>query len=316
MKVLVTGAAGFVGPYVVEALHDLCGANLDVIATSKNGERHPILKQVRALDVLDAEAVRSFVASYRPSHVIHLAGMAAPQDAQAKPASAWQLHLFGTLNIANAIRDLVPQCWLIHVSSGLVYGDSLRSGLPLDETAVLAPVSDYAVTKAAADLAVGAQAQRGLRCLRVRPFNYTGPGQSEAFVVPAFAAQIARIEAGLIPAVIEVGNLDTELDFLDVRDVARAYVMTVLKVDEIASSTVFNVASGVPRRVGDILDWFLAHSRVKINIRRDAERSDLGRMVGDAQRIREIIGWKPEYSFEETLEAILFNYRKSLGLQE
>lgn len=319
MKVLITGATGFVGPYVYQALRQLCGADLDVIATSKHSQEHPILKQVSALDVLDIDAVRTVLANYRPSHVIHLAGIAAPRVAQAEPASAWQLHVFGTLNIANAILDLVPECWLIHVSSGLVYGDSFRSGLPLDETAVLAPVDDYAVTKAAADIAVGAQTGRGLKCIRFRPFNHTGPGQSEAFVVPAFAAQVARIEAGLMPPVIEVGNLDSERDFLDVRDVARAYAMAALNVDAITSSSVFNVASGVPRRIGAILDWFLEHSRVKINIRHDAGRfrpGDLARIVGDARRIHKIVGWTPEYPFEKTLEAILCNCRKSLALQD
>lgn len=319
MRALITGAAGFVGPYVAKALREGCGADLDIIATSKNGQPHPVLKQVLALDVLDPDAVRSFIASYRPTHVIHLAAMAVPRDAQANPEAAWRLHVTATLNIANAILDLTPECWLIYVSSGLVYGESAKIGLALNESTLLAPIDDYAVTKAAADLAVGALSHRGLKCLRLRPFNHTGPGQSEAFVVPAFAAQVARIEKGLAPPVIKVGNLDTERDFLDVRDVARAYAMAAKQADSITSHAIFNIASGVPRQTANILNWFIQNSRVSIKVEPDPARfrgSDLKCIIGDSSRLRETLAWAPEYSFEETLEAILLDCRRRLALQQ
>lgn len=317
MRALITGAAGFVGPYVVEALRTECRTNLDIIATSKNSNRQS--ERILPLDVLDVEAVRSCIARYRPSHVIHLAAMAAPRDARSDPENAWRLHVIGTLNVANAILDLVPECWLIHVSSGLVYGETAKLSLPLDESALLAPIDDYAVTKAAADLAIGAEAHKGLKTLRMRPFNHTGPGQTDAFVVPAFASQVACIELGMAPPIIKVGNLDTERDFLDVRDVTKAYAMCACNIDEIESNTIFNVASGIPRRTGDILEWFLSHSHVKITVEHDPEKfrgNDLMRIVGTAELLRETLGWSPKYSFEDTLGEVLITCRKKLALQQ
>jgi GDP-4-dehydro-6-deoxy-D-mannose reductase len=223
------------------------------------------------------------------------------------------VHVGGTVNIAEAILGAAPHCCLVYIGSGLIYGDSAKSGLPVDETTLLAPVDDYAATKAAADLALGAMSHRGLHVIRMRPFNHTGPGQTEAFVIPAFAAQVARIESGLAPPTIRVGNLDPERDFLDVRDVAHAYALAVLKSNTIESNTIFNIASGAARRVGDVLDWFLGHSSKRITIEQDSSRvrpADLPRIVGNASRARQTLGWIPQREFDKTLCDILADWRQ------
>ncbi|MCZ6861788.1 MAG: GDP-mannose 4,6-dehydratase [Alphaproteobacteria bacterium] len=312
MRVLITGARGFVGPYLMEALRRACGGDVAVIATSKEGGTHPVFGQTEALDVTNETAVGAIIARHQPTHVIHLAAVASRSAALADPKNAWRVHVQGALNMAHAILDEAPDCRLLHVGSGLVYGESAKSGLPLDETALLAPVDDYAVTKAAADLALGALARRGLKVLRMRPFNHTGPGQEEAFVVPAFAMQIARIEAGLLPPVIRVGNLDAERDFLDVRDVARAYALAMRNADDLEPGAILNIASGLSRRIGDILDHLLRLARVKITVQTDPARlrpSDLPCIIGDASRARMRLGWALEYPFEETLAAMLDDCR-------
>ncbi|MDF2811323.1 MAG: NAD-dependent epimerase/dehydratase, partial [Microvirga sp.] len=252
------------------------------------------------------------IARFSPTHVINLAGLAAPAAARADPQAAWDVHVRGVLNLAQGILDGAPDCWLIHVGSGMVYGDSAKPGRPLDESTLLAPVDEYSVTKAAGDLALGAFARRGLKCVRLRPFNHTGSGQAETFVVPAFAMQIARIEAGLAPPVIRVGNLDAERDFLDVGDVVDAYALVVQKSESLEPGVIFNIASGIPRRIGDILERLLAQSRVEIVIEQDPARlhpSDLPRIVGDSGRVRKQLGWSPRRSFDETLEAVLDSCR-------
>lgn len=312
MRILLTGANGFVGPYVGEALRSVCGRDIVVAATSKDGGPHPAFGQVEELDVTDPAAVQDAIAHHRPSHVIHLAAVAALGAAQADPRNTWRIHVDGALNVANAILAKVPDCWLVHVGSGLVYGESAKTGRPLDESTLLAPIDDYAVTKAAADLALGALSRRGLKCVRMRPFNHTGPGQTEAFAVPAFAMQIARIEAGLAPPVIRVGNLDARRDFLDARDIANAYARVILNSRDLAPNTIFNVASGVSWRMGDILDRLLTWSSVKIATEQDPLRlrpSDLPCIVGDASRARTLLGWAPEHSFEDTLAAVLQDCR-------
>jgi GDP-4-dehydro-6-deoxy-D-mannose reductase len=181
----------------------------------------------RQLDITDADAVVTKISRSRPMHVVHLAGIAAIPEVSANVLRAWTPHLFGTLNLARAILKHAPDRVLIFAGSEQVYGDTAKSGLPLDETAQLAPVNEYATSKAVADLALGAFAKQGLRVVRFRPFNHTAPGQTEDFVVPSFAAQIARIEAGRQPPVIRVGNLEAQRDFLDVRDVAATYALAV-----------------------------------------------------------------------------------------
>ena len=109
------------------------------------------------------------------------------------------------------------------------------AGVALDESAAAAPMNTYAATKAAADLALGAMVNEGLRVIRLRPFNHTGPGQSPDFVVPAFARQIARIETGLQPPVMRTGALAPRRDFLDVRDVYAAYIACLQRADTLAS---------------------------------------------------------------------------------
>ena len=167
-----------------------------------------------------------------------------------------------------------------------------------------APVDDYGVTKAAADLALGALVRRGLKVVRLRPFNHTGAGQTEFFVIPAFAMQIAQIEAGLLEPVLRVGNLDAERDFLDVRDVANAYALTVQHTDDFQSGVILNIASGIPCRIGDMLQTLLAQSRISVTVEHDPARmraSDLPRIIGDAARAREALGWSPEYRLDDTL---------------
>ncbi|WP_262296287.1 GDP-mannose 4,6-dehydratase [Microvirga sesbaniae] len=318
MRVLITGARGFVGSYLAQALHRVCG-DVTVIATATTAGAHPPLGSVAALDVTDATAVKAAIGRYEPTHVINLAGLAAPAAAAANPQAAWQVHVHGALNLAEAILASAPDCWLLNVSSGLVYGESAKPGLALDETALLAPVDEYAVTKASADLALGALVRRGLRCIRFRPFNHTGAGQTGAFVIPAFAMQIARIEAGLEKPVIQVGNLDAERDFLDVRDVVDAYALAVLRTEGLKQpGLILNVASGVPRRIGDVLQQLLDQSRIKIAIEQDPKRlrpSDLPRIIGDAGRAQQALGWKPGRSFDDTLSTVLDDCREKIRNQ-
>jgi GDP-4-dehydro-6-deoxy-D-mannose reductase len=311
-RVLVTGALGFVGPYLVEALRRSYENNIEIIATAKKAGQHAMLGPVRAIDVTDRAAVEDAIAGANPTHVIHLAGIAAPTAVNADPDEAWRVHLQGTLNLARVILKRAPDCWLINVGSALVYGESAKAGRALDENALLAPLDEYSASKAAADLALGPLIRSGLKCIRLRPFNHTGPGQSEAFVVPAFAAQIARIEARLAPPIIRVGNLDAQRDFLDVRDVANAYALVMKNLERLESGTVLNIASGIPRRISDILASLIARSRVEISVEQDPMRQrpgDLPILLGDASRARRLLHWKPEYSFEDTLTALLNDCR-------
>src|SRR4051812_14458558 len=135
-RVLMTGADGFVGPHAENALRRVCGREIEIIATSKVGGTHPVFGNVDALDVTDTAAIRSSIAHNAPTHVLHLAALAAVDAASSDPGMAWAIHVGGTRNLAQAILEYAPACWLLNVGSGLIYGETARSGQPLDENAL------------------------------------------------------------------------------------------------------------------------------------------------------------------------------------
>jgi GDP-4-dehydro-6-deoxy-D-mannose reductase len=155
-------------------------------------------------------------------------------------------------------------------------------------------------------------ALRGLRVLRMRVANHTGPGQTDAFVVPAFARQLAAIEAGLQEPVLKVGALDRWRDFLDVRDVCAAYVAALRRGPALPPGTALNIASGTPRRIGDILDALVSRVGRAIEIRTDAGRlrpTDVERATCNPERAHRLLGWAPSIGWDETLDAVLADWR-------
>ena len=260
----------------------------------------------------DPGAVRAHVRAARPDACVHLAAVSTLAAARSDPGNAWRVNLHGSLALAAAILAEAPDCLLLHISSSEVYGGSFRAGVALDESAAAAPMNAYAATKAAADLALGAMVSDGLRLVRLRPFNHTGPGQSADFVVPAFARQVARIEAGLQSPAMRIGALDPRRDFLDVRDVCAAYVASLQRGDGLASGTILNIASGVPRRIGDILTEMLTLAGVTASIEPQQallRRGDIPVAIGDATAAHAALDWTPRIPWAETLRGILDDWR-------
>jgi GDP-4-dehydro-6-deoxy-D-mannose reductase len=299
--ILVTGAGGFVGRHLLTALAAAFPNARIIGAGMPNDADYP-------LDVTNRGKVFAAFGDLQPDVCIHLAGIAAIGAAKQDPGLAWAVNLHGALNVADAILENARHCRMIFASSAECYGASFRSGRKLDETAPLAPMNLYAATKAAADLALGAKAADGLLILRLRLFNHTGPGQREDFVVPAFAGQIARIEAGLAAPEIFVGALTPERDFLDIRDVCAAYVAGVSRFDSIPNNQIFNIASGGAVRIGTILDMLISKTSQKISIRQESARLrpvEIAYAAGDAALAAELLGWRPVHSLDDTLDSVL-----------
>jgi GDP-4-dehydro-6-deoxy-D-mannose reductase len=296
-RILVTGAGGFVGQHLLPAV----------------GDRLPEATVIpSSFDITDPAAIQAGIADIKPDALIHLAAIAAPTQARQDPDAAWRVNVGGTLNLARAVMEQAPGCLLVFASSADAYGASFRRGTPLDETAPLAPLNTYGATKAAADLALGAMAAEGLRCVRVRPFNHTGPGQTDAFVVPAFARQVMAIAAGRQETVLHVGALDPRRDFLDVRDVCAGYAAILAAADRLDPGLILNLASGQPRRIGDILEALLQAAGVQAEIRTDAARlrpTDIPVAAGDASLAHRLLGWAPRIPWERTLADVLADWR-------
>ncbi|MBW0003932.1 MAG: GDP-mannose 4,6-dehydratase, partial [Hyphomicrobiales bacterium] len=312
-RILLTGAGGFVGAWVLRRLESGQTPDLEIFAGAHgNAVRSRGANAVR-LEITDRSQVDEVVRSVMPSAVIHLAAVSAVREANEAPRRAWQVNLDGTMNLAESLLTHVPQARFLFASTSEVYGGTAhRRGGSLDETAPLDPLNAYAASKAAADLMVGQMARDGLNAIRVRPFNHTGPGQTERFVIPAFAAQIARIEAGAQEPVMRVGNLDGRRDFLDVRDVADAYLKLALSPLNVQPGLVLNLASGTGRRIGDVLDELISLSRVKIRVETDPSRlrtNETPFAAPDTTRIRNILAWKPQISWSQTLADMLDSWR-------
>jgi len=310
MRVLITGVTGFVGPYLAAELAaepevELFGMALDAGGAQAGGAL-PSGITILLGDVTDDASIRTVLEEARPDVVFHLAGASSGAAAWHRPVACYEVNAVGTLRLLEGIRRLGLAATTIVASSGEVYGSADDEAHPLTEDSPLRPLSPYAASKASQDL-VAAQYPRayGMRVIRLRLFNHTGPRHPEQFVASSFARQIARIERGLQEPVLEVGNLDARRDFVDVRDVARAYRLAV-RSD--VTGDVFNVCSGRAVSIRRILELLLGLARCEVVVHPDPERmrpADIPLLLGDPRRFREATGWVPEIPLEQSLSDLL-----------
>nr|WP_245215516.1 GDP-mannose 4,6-dehydratase [Pararoseomonas baculiformis] len=310
---MLTGAGGFVGRHLLPALRVAFPGAVLVGATRHPGEEPvPGADEVLALDLDDLAAIPEAVSRARPDAVVHLAARAVVGSSFRDPLPVWRTNLMGTVALAEAVLRIAPEATFIMASSGEVYGLAFKAGAPVSEDTLPSPANPYAASKAAADLALGEMALRGLRAIRMRLFTHTGAGQSDDFVVAAFAHQLARIEAGLQPPILRTGALDRWRDFLDVRDVCAAYVKALQRAASLAPGTALNICSGTPRRIGDMLDTLLELSGLRVEVEQEASRlrpTDVERVLGDCTRARAALGWAPVIPWEDTLATVLADWR-------
>ncbi len=316
MKVLITGAAGFVGQHLRRHLlantdWALCHFSYPTLM----GGLLPDREEEHIVDLRDPRRVQDKLRSFAPDAIIHLAGQSHVPTSFADPWDTLETNIRGQLNVLEGCVRLGLRPRIIIVSSGEVYGRLQADQGPLDETLPLLPENPYSVSKATQDL-MGYQyfISHKLPVIRIRPFNHVGPGQSERFVLPAFAAQIARIEAGLQEPVLRVGNLETARDFTDVRDVARAYELAVRYAHP---GEAYNLASGAPRTIRSLLETLIAMATVPIRVEVDPERfrpSDTPVLYGNAMKFRGVTGWQPQIPFEQTIADVLNEWRRKIAL--
>lgn len=315
-RVLITGASGFVGDYLIDALVHFLGENLTCIAWAESTTPDPDPGRMvswETVDIRDPRAVDKAIQLAEPTVVIHLAAISHVPTSFKDPEAVWQVNTLGTLHLLESIQRHAPEALTIVVSSSEVYGNSFKSRLPLNEAALLAPRNPYATSKSAADLLAGQYAD--MQIIRMRPFNHIGPRQRADFVVPAFASQIARIEKGYQPPVLKVGNIEAKRDMLHVRDVVKAYVLSILERDNLASNEIFNICSGISHSIKDILEKLLTMTKIEINVEVDETRyrpSDIPVAIGDPTHAIEKLGWKPEISIDDALVEVLEYWRNTV----
>ncbi|MEO8029336.1 MAG: GDP-mannose 4,6-dehydratase [Gemmatimonadota bacterium] len=312
MRVLVTGADGFAGSWLVRTLlaggHHVTGTVLSLDGSARGGLTPDESAAVdwRQLQFGDTESVRAALAPERGGWeaIVHLAAIASSRLAGEDPGQTWNVNAAGTVRLLEAIARLIeggladPR--LLLVSTAEVYGRG-EGARPRVETDPLAPLSVYASSKLAAEVAVQETVRRtGLRAMIARAFPHTGPGQQDIYVAPIFLGKLrAAVARG--EDTVETGTLETIRDFLDVRDVAAAYLALLERGQD---GETYNVASGqgqTLQEMFDILARVVGGTVRPVPVASQMRAWDLPHLVGDATKLREATGWSPRYSFEQTL---------------
>lgn len=252
------------------------------------------------LDVTDPEALSRVVAETSPDEVYHLAGLTRPGAGAVD--EFYRVNFTGALNLLEAVREHAPGAAVLMVGSAYAYGGVDRM---IPETEPLNPVNHYGVSKAAADLLAYSYAAEGLRVVRARPFNHSGPGQSPDFLLPSLVQQFVEIEAGRKEPTIRLGNLDSMRDFSDVRDIVRGYRISLQRG---RNGEPYNLGSGRGTSVRELFELVRQEAGLKVGLEVEASRvraTDIPCLVADVGRARHELGWEAEIPLERTLRDML-----------
>lgn len=311
-KILIFGINGFSGIHLWNRLRLLVKA--DIYGTYRQ-PLSPFKKKIlkgcvlRHCDINNFEDIKKILNKFKPTHIYFLPALVTVAQSYDYARIIYQTNILGTANFLEAVVALKLHPRILISGSAEEYGRVSAAHLPIKEDQLLRPANPYGLSKSLQEYLMWYYVYNfGLNIRMTRTFHFAGPGQPTAFVVSDFASQVARIEAGIMPSVIHVGNLKAKRDFTDIRDVVKAYHFIMEKVD---SPKVFNVCSGYSVSIQSILDSLLSLSSVKIRVQRDSKkmrRLDVPDFRGDNSRLK-TTGWKPDYSLQQTLSDVLNEHR-------
>ena len=322
MRVLITGITGFAGSHLADyilAEH----TEVEIFGIQRWRSRTENIEhlagkiELREADLRDYTSIHRVLDEVRPDAIFHLAAQSFVPTSWRAPAETLSTNIIGQTYIFEAVRALQLDPTIQIAGSSEEYGLVLPDEVPIKETNPLRPLSPYAVSKVAQDLLAYQYFESyGLKTVRTRGFNHTGPRRGEVFVTSNFAKQIASIEAELQEPVIRVGNLESVRDFTDVRDTVRAYWLAVEKG---RPGEVYNIASGREITIRQLLDKLVELSRTRVEVEIDPDRlrpSDVEVLIGDASKFHADTGWEPTIPLEQTLEDLLDFWRQRVGKQQ
>ncbi|MEW6051826.1 MAG: GDP-mannose 4,6-dehydratase [Candidatus Zixiibacteriota bacterium] len=314
---LITGIAGFAGSYLAE---ELVASGFDVSGTLLKNESTRNLGSVKAnirlatLDILNQSKSEALVRRLKPDYVFHLAAIASVGQSFDKEDQTFQVNFHGTLNMLRATQQPVKLKKFLYVSSCDAYGVVSKTGSPIAESQPLRPISPYGISKAAAEFACQYYYRRyRVPVVIVRAFNHSGPRQTESFVIPSFARQIALIEAKRQPPILKVGDLSAKRDFSDVRDVVGGYRLIA---EQVEPGEIVHICSGKAVSIKRVLDMLLQLSTARISVQVDRGRlrkADIPVLRGSNRQLRLRTGWSPHYQLAQTLSDTLNYWRREVA---
>lgn len=324
MKILITGITGFVGShlgeYILTNFLDVKILGLVRWRAPRENIKH-ILGKVKLCfgDLLDLPSLKAILQEEKPDVIFHLAAQSYVDFSFTSPITTLQANVIGTCNLLEGVKELKLSFGydpIVHIcSSSEVYGQVKEDEVPIKEENPFRPASPYAVSKVAEDM-LGLQYWLSwkIKTIRTRLFTHTGERRGEVFAESTFAKQIASIEAGLIPPVIKVGNLESIRTFLDVKDAVCAYWILINKCPP---GEVYNIGGNETMSVGDMLNKLIELSTIKnIKIEVDPSRlrpSDVTLQIPSIDKFKNETNWHPEIKFEKTLKDLLDYWREELS---
>jgi GDPmannose 4,6-dehydratase len=326
-KVLITGITGMVGSHLADYLMEYTDWEVHGLVRWRSSLDNISRWLVRINnkdriflhygDLNDYGSLQCVIDDVHPDYVFHLAAQSYPKTSFNSPIETLETNILGTCRLLETIYRS-NQMPIIHIcASSEVFGRVPQKKLPIKEDCTFHPASPYAISKVGTDLIGRYYAEAyNMTVMTTRMFTHTGPRRGDVFVESTFAKQIAMIEAGLIPAVVQSGNLNSLRTWADVRDAVRAYYLLVT-VNPI-SGEYYNIGGTYTCTVGEMLDVLLSFSTVKnIKIETDPERLrpiDADLQVPDTAKFKAHTGWEPEISFEKTMQDLLDYWRKRIAV--
>lgn len=323
-RAFITGITGMVGSHLADYL--LANTDWDIVGLCRwrsplDNIAHlvPAINKRQRInlvygDLRDSDSIDHAVKLAQPDYVFHLAAQSYPQTSFTAPLDTYETNIQGTSRVLEALRKHKKDA-VIHIcASSEVFGRVPKEKLPINEECTFHPASPYAISKVGTDL-IGryyAEAYK-MTVMTTRMFTHTGPRRGDVFAESTFAKQIAMIEKGLISPTVKVGNLDSLRTFADVRDAVHAYYLLV--THNPVPGEYYNIGGTYTCTIADMLNYLVSLSTAKdqIKIETDQERLrpiDADLQVPDTRKFEKHTGWKPEISFEQTMQDLLDYWRE------
>lgn len=314
-RILITGAGGFVGQYLIKELQKQGEHEIFASVYKSGSDLSTLLPTDHILtgDLTNESTAVSHLLASAPDQVYHLAALSVVHNSSEQALSVIQSNAAISSYLFAALRTHYPQARVLAVCSANVYGAVADRHLPITESSPLRPLNPYAISKITQEMiALESHLAYGTDVVIVRPFNHTGPGQTHDFVIPKLAHQVAKIEAGLTLPTLDLGSAEAVRDFTDVRDMVKAYILAMTQGE---SGEIYNIGTGTGHTIREVAEILQRHAQLKFTILEKPELSrpsDVPSLVANPHKFTRLTLWQPTISLERTVSDILEYERKQI----